>query len=236
MSDAALVELAGVVKRHIGPQPLRVARLRVAPGDRVAIAGLDAASAETLVHLITGAALPDEGDVLIAGTSTRAIVTDTAWLASLDRFGLVTGRAVLLDKLTIADNLALPLTLSIDPVPPSVLPDLQRIADEVGLGRDRLGSAVETLTPLERARLHLGRAAAAGPSLLIVEYPTGTLDRQSVAAFGASLKHVAHARTFGWIVLGDDERFATAVGGTTLTFNPVTGALKERGLLSRWFS
>jgi hypothetical protein len=40
------------------------------------------------VHLVTGAALPDEGVVSIAGRDTRAISTDTEWLRSLDQFGI----------------------------------------------------------------------------------------------------------------------------------------------------
>ena len=49
------------------------------------------------MHLVTGAAVPDEGAVVVAGRDTRDIATDTEWLASLDRFGIVTDRAVLLD-------------------------------------------------------------------------------------------------------------------------------------------
>ena len=89
-----LVEITSLVKDYGGPQPLRLNLLRLDRGERYTLAGFDAGAAETLIHLITGAALPDEGDVRIAGTSTRAIATDTAWLSSLDRFGLVTERAV----------------------------------------------------------------------------------------------------------------------------------------------
>ena len=54
------------------------------------LSGLDAHAAEMFMHLITGASVPDEGAVVVAGHDTRTIATDTEWLASLDRFGIVT--------------------------------------------------------------------------------------------------------------------------------------------------
>ena len=150
-----LVEITSVVKDYGGPQPLRVDVLRLDRGERFTLAGFDAGAAEMLIHLITGAALPDDGDVRIAGTSTRGIATDTAWLSSLDRFGLVTERAVLIEKLTLADNLALPLTLSIDPIPESIRPQIEQLATDVGLPRDRLTAP--------RRDAHAGRARAAAP-------------------------------------------------------------------------
>jgi len=42
---------------------------------------------------------------------------ERAWLASLDRFGIISPRAVLLTHSTLAQNLAIPFTLEIEPVP-----------------------------------------------------------------------------------------------------------------------
>ena len=57
----ALVEISGVTRNYQGLRPLRIARLVVAAGERVSIAGLDAPAAELLMNLITGATLPDQG-------------------------------------------------------------------------------------------------------------------------------------------------------------------------------
>lgn len=230
-----LVEIAAVVKSYGGPQPLRLNVLRLDRGDRYTLAGFDAGAAETLIHLITGAALPDEGDVRIAGTSTRDIATDTEWLSSLDRFGLVTERAVLIDKLTLADNLALPLTLAIDPIPDSIRPHVEQLATDVGLTRDRLAAVVETLAPAERARLHLARAIATSPAVLLFEHSTSALDAAASASLGVTLRQVADARGLGWIVFTEDERFARAAGGKRLRLDAAAGKLLEMGLLKRLF-
>src|SRR5262245_11030940 len=105
----SLIEIAGVTKKYHGLRPLRLARLTSRQNDRLVLSGFDAAAAEVFVHLITGAAVPDEGTVRVGGRDTREISTDTEWLASLDRFGIVTDRSVLLEGLSAAANLALPL-------------------------------------------------------------------------------------------------------------------------------
>jgi predicted ABC-type transport system involved in lysophospholipase L1 biosynthesis ATPase subunit len=152
-SAAPLIDITDLAKEYSSGPPLRIARLSVHRHDRIALVGLDEAAAETLLHLVTGAAVPDEGTVLVAGHDTRAIATDTEWLASLDRFGLVTDRAVLLEKMPIAANLAMPLTLSIDPMSDAVLAQVTALGADVGLAPDRLRSEASSLDAEERVRV-----------------------------------------------------------------------------------
>ena len=53
------------------------------------------------------------------GRDTADITSGDDWLASLDRFGIVSPRAVLIEAATIEENLAMPFILQIDPIPPS---------------------------------------------------------------------------------------------------------------------
>lgn len=233
-----LIELTGVSKHYAGLRPLRIAQLTVRPGDRLVLTGFDAGAAEAFVHLVTGAALADEGDARIAGRDTRAIATDTEWLASLDRFGIVTDRAVLIEKLPIAANLALPLTLAIDPMTAETRQQVETLAADVGLELARLNEPASTLSAGERVRLHLARALAMNPALVILEHPTGRIeDRTESRALGAMLRDCSARRGFGWIALTADETFAAASEGTRLRLVPATGELVEegswRGLLRR---
>ncbi len=113
-----VLQISGVHKRYQSLRPLRVQELTIAAGERVAVSGFDAGAAEVLVNLVTGASLPDEGEVRVLGQSTADIAGGDEWLASLDRFGIVSPRGVLLEGATLEQNLAMPLTLQIDPVPP----------------------------------------------------------------------------------------------------------------------
>src|SRR5262245_53512810 len=225
MADAPLLEIAGLVKQHQGLRPLRMARLQVSPGDRIALGGLDAAAAEAFVLLVTGAAVPDEGEILVAGRNTRDIATDTEWLLSLDRFGIVTARAVLIDALPIASNMALPMTLSIEPMPADIERRVQALAAEVKLSPERLAQAASTLTASERVRVHLARALASDPIVLLLEHPTVGLDPADAEALGEILKHVGESRGVAWIALTEDDRFARAADGKRLRLKPATGEL-----------
>jgi predicted ABC-type transport system involved in lysophospholipase L1 biosynthesis ATPase subunit len=227
---APLVELHGVRKHYGAARPLHVTRLAVSTGDRLVLSGLDASAAEMFVLLVTGAALPDEGDVRVAGRPTSAIATDVEWLTSLDRFGLVTNRAVLIDKLSAAANMALPLTLAIDPMSNETRAQVAALADAAGLSLDRLDAAAGALSPLERMRVHLARALAQHPALLLLEHPTALLEGTDDAdALGQALRAVAETRRIGWIALSDDARFARASGGTRLQLMQETGDLRKAG-------
>ena len=223
---AALVEIQHVVKAYQSLRPLRIRELSISQADKLVLRGFDAGAAEMFVHLVTGAALPDEGHVRVAGRDTAEIATDTEWLKSLDRFGIVTHRAVLLDGLSVGANLALPLTVSIDPMPDDVRVRVERLAKDIGFEAGALARPVSELGEESRLRLHLARAVANGPEMLMLEHPTGRLTEPGAAArVGEILKSLSAGHGFGWIALTEDEGFASAAAGTVLELNPATGEL-----------
>src|SRR5262249_24175295 len=128
-----LIDIRNLRKQVIGPSPLRVRKFQLDHADRIALFGLDATGVEAFVHLLTGALLPDEGDVLIARHTPRAFSTAAEWLRSLDRFGFVPSRAVFLEPLPLISNLAVPLTLAIDLLPDDVRRRITTLAQEVAL-------------------------------------------------------------------------------------------------------
>lgn len=236
MTDAPpLIEMRGVMKEHGALRPLRVASFSAAQGERWVLSGLDQAAAETFMHLISGAAVPDEGSVRVAGADTREIATDTEWLLSLDQFGLVTHRAVLLETLGVAANLAIPMTLAVDPMPADVRAHVESLADEVELTRDRLDAKVSSIDALDRTRLHLGRALAGQPRLLLLEHPTaGLADDGQREAFGRALRRISDRRGVGWIAVSEDDVFARAAGGRHERLQPATGRLVAARSWWRW--
>ena len=128
-----VLELSDVSKDYRGLRPLRIAGLTVQPGEHIAIIGLDQTTAEVFVNLITGATLPDRGEVRLFGRPTSAITDSADWLAVVDRFGIVSPRAVLLDSLTVVQNLAMPFTLDIEPPAEDVRRRAVALAERVGL-------------------------------------------------------------------------------------------------------
>jgi ABC-type lipoprotein export system ATPase subunit len=224
----AVLRLSGVRKNYSGLRPLRINQLAIEAGERVALSGLDEAAAEVLVNLVTGASVPDEGDVQVGGRSTSAIADGDEWLASLDRFGIVSPRAVLLDAVTLLQNLAMPLTLHIDPVPPAAAASASAVAREAGIEDRWLDQPVAALSPAVRVRAHLVRAVLLDPSLLILEHPTATLERGEGRTFGHAVARVASARTLATLILSEDMEFAEAAASRRLALHAATGELKSR--------
>jgi ABC-type lipoprotein export system ATPase subunit len=196
----------------------------------VAVGGLDAGASEVLVNLVTGASLPDQGEVVVLGQPTSDIVDGDAWLASLERFGIVNQRSPLLDTETIEQNLALPFSL-LDPIPPEVVARVAALAAECGI--DALDRRAGDVSPETRARLLLARAVALEPSLLVVEHAADALPERARLEFAQIVIRVTDARRLAAIILTEDQQFALRVAHRALRLQPATGELKpiKRG----WF-
>lgn len=232
---APAVEVDGVSKAYGGLRPFRMARLVVLRGERVALSGLDAAAAEIFTSLLTGATLPDEGTVTVLGQPTSAIADERAWLASLDRFGIVSARAVLLGGSTVAQNLAMPFTLSIEPVPPGVAARVEALAADVGLAAGALSGLAGAVPPEVQARAHLARAVALDPALLVLEHPTAMVPAGDVPALAADIVRLAESRSLTIVVVTEDAGFAAAVATRRLALDPANGRLKDAGTRRRWW-
>jgi ABC-type lipoprotein export system ATPase subunit len=230
-----LLEMSGVEKDYHTLRPLRIRDLAVRPGDVFSISGIDMLGAETFVHLVTGATLPDAGDVLLFGRNTRGITDGEAWLTSLDGVGMITARGILIEAFSVLQNIALSLTLEVDPIDPRVIPEAGALAREVGIATNLFDLAVGTLAADIKMRVHLARALALGPKLLIAEHPSAALSRENVAGFGGDLGNVARTRGLGLIAITADDSLAKAVGGTRLELVAATGELRTLSRIRRLF-
>ena len=225
----SVLAFAGVSKTFGGLRPLRIAELRVGAGDRTALLGFDQPMAEVFVNLATGATLPDEGQVMQFGRPTSAIADGAEWLAAVDRFGIVSDRAVVLEQMTVVQNLAMPFTLDIEPPPAAARARAEALAREVALPEATWARPLSELDAAAAMRVRLGRAIALDPQILLLEHATATIGRNLVDALGAVVRSVAERRRIAVVSVGADEPFARSLGGFVLTLDPATGRLKARG-------
>jgi branched-chain amino acid transport system permease protein len=232
---APIVSISAVHKSYSGLRPLRLQSLEIAPRERVALGGLDAGASELLVNLITGASLPDAGAIHVFGRSTAEIASGDEWLSSLDRFGIVSPRAVMLGGSTLQQNLALPFTLQIDPIPTSVLAQVTALAAECGIDAALLPKPASEVPAAVRARIHLARAVALNPSLLLIEHPTVDVQEAERVPLARDIAAAVERRAAAALIMTTDVEFAEAVAHRSLALQPATGALvpwrKKRG----WF-
>jgi ABC-type transporter Mla maintaining outer membrane lipid asymmetry ATPase subunit MlaF len=226
--SAPVLEIGGVSKEYHALRPLRLEQLTIGAGDSVAILGLDQTAAEVLVNVVTGAALPDAGDVRLFGRPTASITDSADWLAIVDRIGIVSDRAVLLEPLTVTQNLAMPFTLDVEPPPDDVRVRAEALAQEVRLPAAVWTQPVTATGPDIRARVRLGRALALDPQLLLLEHASVTLRPPDAMAFGRDARRIAERRAAAVLVLTADEAFARAVATRVLVFDAATGRLTAR--------
>jgi ABC-type branched-subunit amino acid transport system ATPase component len=228
-----VLTLAGVSKQYGGLRPLRVQELTVAKSEHVALLGFDRPAAEVFVNLVTGAMLPDAGRVTLFGQPTSDIADSTAWLALVDRFGIVSERAVLLEPLSVVQNLAMPFTLEIEPPSAEATERAERLASEVGLAATTWHRPVADLEADGRVRARLGRALALDPAVLLLEHVSAGLEVEAGRRLARDIRALAARRGAATVTIGADDRFATAIATRVLAFEPATGRLAKRG--RGWF-
>ena len=151
------------------------------------------------------------------GRPTSAIADSDEWLAFVERFGIVSDRIVLLEAMTVAQNLAISF-------------DLESRAGAAGdhdARRERsppkwastppaLDTRVADAAPLLRSQIYLARALALDPAILVLEHPTANLSPDEAKAFAAIVSRVSERRGLTTIGLLMDEKFAKATGGRLL--------------------
>ena len=140
------------------------------------------------------------------GRPTTAIADSADWLKAVDRFGIVSERAVLLDTLSVVQNLAVPFTLEIEPPPADIH---------------------------ERA-VALARALALDPAVVLLEHPTAAIAPGDIVPLGAWIRVIARRRGAAAVALTADREFAGAIATRVLTLEAATGRLSAgRGWWSR---
>ena len=228
MTDPVL-ELTDVSKDYHGLRPLRIANLSVRHGEQVALVGFDQPSAEVFVNLVTGATLPDRGTVRLLGRATIDIADADDWLTVVDRVGIVSPRAVLLDALTVVQNLAMPYTLEIQPPSTHVRERAVALAVDTGLPRATFDRPIAELDPADLVLTRLARALALEPSVVFFEHPTANVARADIAGLATRCRAVTSRRNIATVVLTADREFAEAAATRVLRWEPASGRVTTSG-------
>ena len=228
MAPEPLLTIDGVVKSYGGLRPLRIQRLTIAAGERVALVGFDRPTAEVFVNLVTGQSLPESGTIAIRGQRTSEISDSSAWLEFVGQFGIMSDRAPLLEPLTAIQNLAMPFTLSIDPLADDFRRAAESLAQTIGLPHESWDGPVASLSALAKMRVRLGRALALGPLLLLLEHVNAALDATDADTLAAAIVGASRHHGAAVAALTVDERFARAVAQRVLRWEPASGRLAER--------
>lgn len=229
-----VLAMRDVEKQYGGLRPLRIRSLELAAATSTMLLGFDRPAAETIINLMTGATLPDAGEIVSLGRSTREIADSAEWLGFVEQFGIVSERVALLDGMTVAQNLAISFDLDLDPVPSQVLAQVTPLAAEAGITGPTLDIRMGETDPLVRARVRLARALAFNPVLLVLEHPTAALSPEQARLYASVIKNVGVSRKLTLVGLTVDEKFAEQTNGRLLVWQPATGEFRERSNRKFW--
>ncbi|MFE2635167.1 thiol reductant ABC exporter subunit CydD [Streptomyces scopuliridis] len=193
--DALRLELDGVTVRHQGrTEPsLNAATLTVEPGETVALVGPSGIGKTTLLNVLLGFAVPDEGRVRVDGRDLTSL-DPARWR---ERIAWVPQRPYLFAG-TIAENVRLARPDADDAAVRDALRDagaydfVAALPDgpDTALGEDGAG-----LSAGQRQRLALARAFLADRPLLLLDEPTAALDGETEAGIVEAVRRLAVGRT-----------------------------------------
>ncbi|MDO4262666.1 MAG: ABC transporter ATP-binding protein [Deinococcus sp.] len=183
---------------------LHAVSLAVAAGEVVAVTGPSGSGKSTLLHLLGGLDTPDSGEVWWGGERIDTLNTQARASLRASSLGFVFQHHYLLEDLSVAENLEVPLLLAGQA---SGSGRVQELLDAVGLG-GRGAESTGVLSGGERQRIAIARALASRPRALLADEPTGSLDRQSARAAAALMFDLARRQGTGVLLVTHDEALA----------------------------
>ena len=196
----------GLTKSYAGPRPRTVfagVHLELSVGDYVAVMGESGIGKSTLLNLIAGLDSADEGSIQLDGLELTALDDEALTLLRRKRMGFVFQAFHVLPYLTVAQNVALPLSLL---GVAGAEADARVASMLAGVGLSERGvSMPRELSGGELQRVAIARALVHGPQLVLADEPTGNLDadtasqvlrllREQIKANGSAGILVTHSR------------------------------------------
>jgi putative ABC transport system ATP-binding protein len=174
-------------------------RLRLAPGEYLAIMGESGSGKSTLLNLIAGLDRPDSGRVLFEGTDLATLDDDalTRWRRA--NIGFVFQAFHVLPYLTVLQNVALPLDL-LGVAEPQRQQRVLQVLEDCGIAALAPRYARE-LSGGELQRVAIARALVHRPRLVLADEPTGNLDGRTAQQILGLLRQQLHANAAGAILI-----------------------------------
>lgn len=143
-------------------------------GEFIAVMGASGSGKSTLLNVIATIERPSTGSILLEGRDISELCEDDLAAFRRDRLGFIFQEYNLLDTLTVAENIVLPLNLRKCPSAETEK-RLAEVAASLEI-TDQLFKFPRQLSGGQRQRAACARALITKPALILADEPTGALD------------------------------------------------------------
>ena len=151
--------------------------LDVREGEFLALLGASGSGKSTLLNLIAGLDRPSSGAILAQGRDLAEMSSEDLARHRNRTIGIVFQSFQLLPRMTVEENVELPLRLA--EIPRGERPDrVREVLDRVGLAA-RVKHRPTELSGGEQQRAAIARALVNRPMILLADEPTGNLDSKT---------------------------------------------------------
>ena len=188
-------------------QVLEDLSLDLKKGESLALVGASGSGKSTLLHVICGLEKPNKGNVYIKGVNITDLSTDERSLFRGKEVGFVYQFHHLLPDLTALENIALPAMLS-GIGKEEAFEISASLLEQVNLN-DKKENRPNELSGGERQRVAIARAMSNNPSCLIMDEPTGNLDKKNVENFMNLLMDMVSTREIALIIATHDNNVSS---------------------------
>ena len=187
---------------------LSLSDLTVSYGEKLLLLGASGTGKSTLLSVISGTLLPDQGSVEIAKTEITKLSAIARDRFRAEQLGVIFQQFNLLPFGSVADNILLPLRFA--PIRRNRVKDAKsevaRLCAALGLPVDIGREKASSLSVGQQQRVAVARALIGHPPLIIADEPTSALDINSQDAFLDLLFTQAQTQGTSVVLVSHDER------------------------------
>lgn len=185
--------------------------LTIADGEFVAIMGKSGSGKSTLLSILAGLDQTTSGHVMLNGDDLSQLSEEDLAIKRQSDIGFVFQSFHLIPTLSVAENIAFPLSIARNPNPARV----DELIQAVELSH-RADSMPNQLSGGEKQRTAIARALVASPKILFADEPTGNLDEKNAKQVMQLLLNLQQASNTALIIVTHDPALA-ALADRTIT-------------------